>query len=106
MRKNKCFFDLFCSLKKTNKKKPHLQLTKRENKNTLDWFEYERDNYGSMIAHTIVIKIILIFSCFSLQPPLKYALFLLSNDMLSKRNLNKKRAPQTSDRKKKDENVP
>lgn len=53
-----------------------------------------------MIAHTIVIKIILIFTCFSLQPPL-YALFLLSNDMLSKRNLNKKRAPQTSDRKKK-----
>lgn len=54
-----------------------------------------------MIAHTIVIKIILIFTCFSLQPPLKYALFLLSNDMLSKRNLNKKRALQTSDRKKK-----
>lgn len=54
-----------------------------------------------MIVHMIVIKIILIFSCFSLQPPLKYALFLLSNDMLSKRNLNKKRAPQTSDRKKK-----
>lgn len=53
-----------------------------------------------MIAHTIVIKIILIFTCFSLQPPL-YALFLLSNDMLSKQNLNKKRAPQTSDRKKK-----
>lgn len=59
-----------------------------------------------MIAHTIVIKIILIFGCFSLQPPLKYALFLLSNDMLSKRNLNKKRALQTSDRKKRDENVP
>lgn len=60
-----------------------------------------------MIVHTILIKIILIFSCFSLQPPLKYALFLLSNDMLSKRNLNKKRASQTSDRKKKrDENVP